>query len=86
MGYLVGLLESPSQEGRSGRCVLVSSAPEGAPDFPRVLFAAGATPGEARASVAEVFSPPRVTAVVERQPRLGVLPAGAFDLRPGPGG
>eukprot|EP00969_Alexandrium_andersonii_P149192 6596867-Alexandrium_andersonii.AAC.1 len=39
-----------------------------------------------RASVAEVFSPPRVTAMAERRPRLGVIPAGAFDLRPGPGG
>eukprot|EP00969_Alexandrium_andersonii_P178592 7896020-Alexandrium_andersonii.AAC.1 len=27
-----------------------------------------------------------VTAVAERRPRLGALPAGAFDLRPGPGG
>eukprot|EP00969_Alexandrium_andersonii_P275559 12177554-Alexandrium_andersonii.AAC.1 len=60
--------------------------PEGAPDFIRALFAAGATPGEVRASVAEVFSPPRVTATAERRPRLGVLPAGAFDVRPGPGG
>eukprot|EP00969_Alexandrium_andersonii_P163576 7230522-Alexandrium_andersonii.AAC.1 len=24
--------------------------------------------------------------MAERRPRLGVLPAGAFDLRPGPGG
>eukprot|EP00969_Alexandrium_andersonii_P116404 5145991-Alexandrium_andersonii.AAC.1 len=60
--------------------------PESAPDFVRALFAAGATPGEVRASVAEVFSPPRVTAMAERRPRLGVLPAGALDLRPGPGG
>eukprot|EP00969_Alexandrium_andersonii_P212208 9371272-Alexandrium_andersonii.AAC.1 len=34
----------------------------------------------------EVFSPPRVTAMAERGPRYGVLPAGALDLRPGPGG
>eukprot|EP00969_Alexandrium_andersonii_P271317 11991698-Alexandrium_andersonii.AAC.1 len=34
----------------------------------------------------EVFSPPRVTAVAERRPRHGVLPAGALDFRPGPGG
>eukprot|EP00969_Alexandrium_andersonii_P161109 7119992-Alexandrium_andersonii.AAC.1 len=53
MDDLMDLLESPSQEGRSGRCVLASSAPEGAPDFIRALFAAGATPGEVRASVAE---------------------------------
>eukprot|EP00969_Alexandrium_andersonii_P138697 6133714-Alexandrium_andersonii.AAC.1 len=74
MGYLMGLLESPSQEGRSGRCALAGSAPEGVLDFIRALFAAGATPGEVRASVAEVFSPPRVTAMAERRPRLGVLP------------
>eukprot|EP00969_Alexandrium_andersonii_P055591 2449646-Alexandrium_andersonii.AAC.1 len=53
MDYLMGLLESMSQEGQSGRCVLASSAPEAAPDFIRALFAAGATPGEVRASVAE---------------------------------
>eukprot|EP00969_Alexandrium_andersonii_P326859 14443416-Alexandrium_andersonii.AAC.1 len=57
-----------------------------APDFSRALFAAGATPGEVRASVVEVFSPPRVTAMAERRPRYWVLPAGALDLRPGPGG
>eukprot|EP00969_Alexandrium_andersonii_P138932 6144329-Alexandrium_andersonii.AAC.1 len=28
---------------------------------------------------------PRVTSVVARHPRLGVLPAGAFDIRPGLG-
>eukprot|EP00969_Alexandrium_andersonii_P118944 5259232-Alexandrium_andersonii.AAC.1 len=63
MDYLVGLLESGSQEGVSGRCVLAGSVPDGAPDFIRALFAAGATPSEVRASVAEVFSPPRVTAM-----------------------
>eukprot|EP00969_Alexandrium_andersonii_P281622 12449488-Alexandrium_andersonii.AAC.1 len=63
MDYLMGLLEPPSQEGQGGRCALAGSAPEGAADFIRALFAAGATPGEVRASVAEVFSPPRVTAV-----------------------
>eukprot|EP00969_Alexandrium_andersonii_P191392 8453858-Alexandrium_andersonii.AAC.1 len=34
----------------------------------------------------EVFSPPRVIAMAERRPRYGVLPAGALDSRPGPGG
>eukprot|EP00969_Alexandrium_andersonii_P164978 7292991-Alexandrium_andersonii.AAC.1 len=34
----------------------------------------------------EIFSPPRVTAMAERRPRYGVLPAGALDLRPGPEG
>eukprot|EP00969_Alexandrium_andersonii_P118039 5220381-Alexandrium_andersonii.AAC.1 len=34
----------------------------------------------------EVFSPPRVALMAERRPRCGVLPAGALDLRPGPGG
>eukprot|EP00969_Alexandrium_andersonii_P046499 2040495-Alexandrium_andersonii.AAC.1 len=50
MDYLMGLLESLSQEGPSGLCILAGSAPEGASDFVRALFAAGATPGEARAS------------------------------------
>eukprot|EP00969_Alexandrium_andersonii_P092420 4080769-Alexandrium_andersonii.AAC.1 len=53
-------------------------------DLTRALFAAGATPGELRATVAEVFSPPRVTAQTEKRPGLGVLPAGAFDIRAGP--
>eukprot|EP00969_Alexandrium_andersonii_P356966 15447713-Alexandrium_andersonii.AAC.1 len=45
-------------------------------EFARALFAAGATPGEVRATIAEVFSPPRVAARAERWPGLGVLPAG----------
>eukprot|EP00969_Alexandrium_andersonii_P100254 4422582-Alexandrium_andersonii.AAC.1 len=53
MDCLMGLLELPSQEGQSGRCVLASSVPDSAPDCIRALFAAGATPGEVRASVAE---------------------------------
>eukprot|EP00969_Alexandrium_andersonii_P011047 480462-Alexandrium_andersonii.AAC.1 len=48
MGYLMGLLEGGSQGGQSGRCELAGSAPEGAPNLIRALFAAGATPGEAR--------------------------------------
>eukprot|EP00969_Alexandrium_andersonii_P159259 7035974-Alexandrium_andersonii.AAC.1 len=63
----------------------MGSVPEDAPDLIRTLFAARATPGEVRASVAKVSSPPRVTAMGERRPRLGVRPAGAFDLLPGPG-
>eukprot|EP00969_Alexandrium_andersonii_P316828 13997284-Alexandrium_andersonii.AAC.1 len=85
MDYLVSLLDLPPQEGQGGQCGLAGSVPEGTPDFARALFAAGAIPGEAWASVAEVFSPPRVIAMAERRPRLGVLPVGAFDLRPGPG-
>ena len=34
----------------------------------------------------EVFSPPRVTARAAKFPKFGVLPGGAFDLRPGPDG
>eukprot|EP00969_Alexandrium_andersonii_P289798 12808889-Alexandrium_andersonii.AAC.1 len=67
----MGLLELNSQGGQSGRRALAGSAPEGAPDLARALFAAGATPGEVWASVAEVSSPPRVTAMAERRPRLG---------------
>eukprot|EP00969_Alexandrium_andersonii_P067404 2974063-Alexandrium_andersonii.AAC.1 len=59
MDYLMGLLEGAPSGEQSGRCLLASSALEDAPDFFRALFAAGATPGEVRASVAEVFSPPR---------------------------
>eukprot|EP00969_Alexandrium_andersonii_P283079 12513866-Alexandrium_andersonii.AAC.1 len=66
----MGLLERAPSEGRSGRCLLVSSALEEAPDLIRAVFAAGATPGEVRASAAEVFSPPRVAAMAERRPRL----------------
>ena len=59
---------------------------EEAADFIRALFAAGATPGEVRASVTEVYSRPRVTAMAALRPHLGVLLAGAFDSRAGPGG
>ena len=58
---------------------------EEATDLIRALFAAGAAPGEVRASVTEVDSQPRVTAAAALRPHLGVLPAGAFDLRAGPG-
>ena len=57
-----------------------------AADLARVLFALGASPVEAKAVLTEVYSPPRVTAHAARFPRFGVLPGGAFDLRPGPDG
>eukprot|EP00969_Alexandrium_andersonii_P306704 13558732-Alexandrium_andersonii.AAC.1 len=60
--------EAWSQGGSEGLCLRASSDLRGAPDFIRALFAAGATPGEARASVLEVFSPPCVTAMAERRP------------------
>eukprot|EP00969_Alexandrium_andersonii_P293252 12961489-Alexandrium_andersonii.AAC.1 len=77
MGYLENILGRPLERG--------TERPEAA-DLVRALFAAGATPGEVRASVCEVYSPPRVMAAAARHPRVGVLPAGAFDVRPGPGG
>eukprot|EP00969_Alexandrium_andersonii_P263570 11649628-Alexandrium_andersonii.AAC.1 len=77
MGYL---------EERLGRPFGSAEERAEAADLARALFAAGATPGEVRASVCEVYSPPRVTAAAARRPRIGVLPAGAFDIRPGPGG
>eukprot|EP00969_Alexandrium_andersonii_P029893 1304430-Alexandrium_andersonii.AAC.1 len=78
--------EDRSQEGSEGLRLRMVPDPCDAPDLLRALFAAGAMPGEVRASVIEVFSPPRVTAMAERRPKYGVLPAGALDLRPGPGG
>eukprot|EP00969_Alexandrium_andersonii_P143148 6328181-Alexandrium_andersonii.AAC.1 len=78
---------TPASKGElGGRRVLAVPALAEAVDLARALFAAGATPGEVRVTVAEVFSLPRVTAMAERNPRLGVLSAGAVDLRPGPGG
>eukprot|EP00975_Prorocentrum_lima_P053398 11197533-Prorocentrum_lima.AAC.1 len=75
MDYLMGLLESSSSRSSSSHSSAsspsASPALDEAPDFIRALFAAGATPGEVRASVAEVFSPPRITAMAERRPRLG---------------
>eukprot|EP00969_Alexandrium_andersonii_P015933 697389-Alexandrium_andersonii.AAC.1 len=72
---LVQESEARSQEGSEGLRLQASSDFREAPDLIRALFAAGATPGEVRASVMEVFSPPRVTAMAERRPRYGVLPA-----------
>ena len=57
-----------------------------AADLVRALFSVGASPVEAKAVLVEVFSPPRVTARASQFPRFGVLPGGAFDLRPGPDG
>eukprot|EP00969_Alexandrium_andersonii_P285156 12606171-Alexandrium_andersonii.AAC.1 len=61
MMYLMNLMEllAGSQEGLSGRRVPAAPAPEEAVDLAWALFAAGATPGEVRATVADVFSPPR---------------------------
>eukprot|EP00969_Alexandrium_andersonii_P152494 6743379-Alexandrium_andersonii.AAC.1 len=50
MGYLMNLLEASSQEGQGDRRALAGAASESAPDLIRALFAAGATPGEVRAS------------------------------------
>ena len=46
------------------------------------MLALGATHSEANSALVEVYSPPRVTAVAKKFPRYGVLPGGAFDLRP----
>ena len=68
-----------------GACLDGLGEREEAADLIRALFAAGATPGKARASVTEVYSQPRVTAMAALRPHLGVLSAGAFDLWAGPG-
>eukprot|EP00969_Alexandrium_andersonii_P160837 7107897-Alexandrium_andersonii.AAC.1 len=57
--------EDRSQEGSESLRLRTVSDPRDAPDFTRALFAAGATPGEVRASVVVVFSPPRVAAMAE---------------------
>ena len=59
---------------------------EAAADLARVLLSMGASSTEAKAVLVEVYSPPRVTAHATRYPCYGVLPGGAFDLRPGPDG
>ena len=51
-----------------------------------LLLAYGAAPGDARHKVTELYSPPRVTAMVGRLPRLGLLPGSTFDLRVGADG
>ena len=57
---------------------------EEAADLARALFSVGASPVEAKAVLMEIFSPPRVTAQASKYPRFGLIPGGAFDLRPGP--
>eukprot|EP00969_Alexandrium_andersonii_P116201 5138077-Alexandrium_andersonii.AAC.1 len=76
-------MDQRSKEGERGPSRRAGTPPEEAVDLARVRFSVGAAPGEVRASAAEVFSPPRVTAAAARNPRLGALPAGAFDARPG---
>eukprot|EP00969_Alexandrium_andersonii_P090332 3988848-Alexandrium_andersonii.AAC.1 len=71
MGLLMNLVQEGEDRSQGGSESLRSrtvSGPCDAPDFIRALFAAGAKPGEVRASVMEVFSPPRVTAMAERRP------------------
>eukprot|EP00969_Alexandrium_andersonii_P268934 11886273-Alexandrium_andersonii.AAC.1 len=62
MGYL---------EERLGRPFGSAEDCSEAVDLARALFAAGAAPGEVRASICEVYPPPRVTAAAARQPRFG---------------
>ena len=57
-----------------------------AAELVRALFAVSASPIEAKAVLAKMCTPPRATARVAKFPRFGVLPRGAFDLRPGPDG
>ena len=57
-----------------------------ASDLVRVVFDLGASPGEVRALITEVVSPPRVTAPATQFPHYGALPGEAYDLRPGPSG
>eukprot|EP00969_Alexandrium_andersonii_P141624 6262911-Alexandrium_andersonii.AAC.1 len=76
MGLLMNIVqegEDWAQEGSESLRLRAASDPCDAPDFIRALFAAGATPGEVRASVMEVFSPPRVAAMAERRPRYGAV-------------
>eukprot|EP00969_Alexandrium_andersonii_P324879 14354927-Alexandrium_andersonii.AAC.1 len=71
MSFLLNFVETEgagSQEGSESLSSRTSPNPRAAPDLVRALFAAGATPGEVRASVMEVFSPPHVAAMAERRP------------------
>ena len=78
MSYLAERSVQP--DGLSGEAAAQAA------DLIRVLMDLGASPGETRAVIAEVFSPPRVTAAAARFPQFEALPGGAYDLRPGLGG
>ena len=41
----------------------------------------GASPGEAKAKVCELYSPPRVTAQIDQMPNLNLCGGSTFDLR-----
>ena len=45
------------------------------------LVVAGLTPFQAARKVTELYSPPHVTAELERLPRLNLAPGSTFDLR-----
>eukprot|EP00969_Alexandrium_andersonii_P357686 15449355-Alexandrium_andersonii.AAC.1 len=62
---------STPRGGLGGRRMSATPAPAKAVDLARAMFAPGATPGEVRATVAEISSPPRITATAERNPRSG---------------
>eukprot|EP00969_Alexandrium_andersonii_P177951 7868924-Alexandrium_andersonii.AAC.1 len=57
-----------SEEGACGPSVRTGRTPKEVVDLARALSAAGATPGEVRATVAEVFPPSRATAAAARNP------------------
>eukprot|EP00974_Lingulodinium_polyedra_P096957 9396305-Lingulodinium_polyedra.AAC.1 len=46
-----------------------------------LFLISGASVGDAKAKVCELFSPPRVTAEATRLPKLGVIAGATFDLR-----
>ena len=49
----------------------------------RTLLALGASEVEAKDTLVEVYSPPRVSAVAAEYPRYKIGPGGTYDLRPG---
>ena len=62
---------------------LSESAAAAAMETLELLLTLGAGPSEARAKVAELFSPPRVSAEIARLPCLHLAPGETFDLREG---
>eukprot|EP00969_Alexandrium_andersonii_P032921 1437693-Alexandrium_andersonii.AAC.1 len=61
-------MDARSEEGACGPSVRTGKLLGQAVDLARALFAAGASPGEARATAAEVFPPPQVMAAAARDP------------------
>jgi hypothetical protein len=59
---------------------------EGAEEVYELMLMMGADPGDSKATIAELYSPPRVTAYIGSLPHVSLEAGMMFDLRAGKDG